>query len=174
MPADRVEASLLFFGKSDVEKMPSHQFGSLRHVAPRVKTARYCLLLSLHPVTVSRKGKSSLHRVTVSLEYPTMRSRRVWTVADFADHMGISHRQAKRMLVKLDAQHPGLIDRSNARLLTVRVAGLEVAMPDIFLEVEPLEFRLARIEDDARALAREGELVASQMIANARYVGKLR
>lgn len=88
--------------------------------------------------------------------------------------MGISHRQAKRMLVKLDAQHPGLIDRSNARLLTVRVAGLEVAMPDIFLEVEPLEFRLARIEDDARALAREGELVASQMIANARYVGKLR
>ena len=80
------------------------------------------------------------------------RVKRVWGIGDFAKRAGVSHGRAKRLLLKLDAKHGGLLLReSNGvnRDYTFIVATLARLEPDIIERpsTEDLEMRLRELEE---------------------------
>lgn len=104
------------------------------------------------------------------------RKRRVWKVADFAAHAGLSHGQAKRLLKRLDAKHGGrlLIPSEGAnREYTFFPAVLSKLEPDLFSPIESVEFRLEEVEESVGELRADHRRIASQVGANTRQIAQL-
>lgn len=104
------------------------------------------------------------------------RKKRVWKVADFASHAGISHRSARRLLKRIDMKHGGRLlipsDGSNREysFLPAVLARLE---PDYFSAVESLEFRLEEVEEAVSTIAAQHRRLASQTGDNTRQIAQL-
>ena len=105
------------------------------------------------------------------------RKKRVWTVADFAHHAGISPRQARRLLLRLDAKHKRKLlipSTGTNRVYTLFPAVLARLEPDLFAPIESLEFRVEALEEDACTHARAQKMIASQVGANTREIERLK
>lgn len=111
-----------------------------------------------------------------------MKRPRVWTVAEFAAHAGISHRRARRMLLRLDQKWNGeLLQRSAGtnREYSFYPAVLARLEPDLFSPIESLEFRMDEQEatlesysDTLREFRQQLNMLAVQTGANTRAISK--
>ena len=99
------------------------------------------------------------------------RTKRLWTIADFAEHAGISVSQARRLLKRLDDELEGkLLLRSsgtNRRYTFVRAA-LARARPEYFAPVESLEERIDVLEELVAEVRRSQKIIATQVGQNTR------
>lgn len=103
----------------------------------------------------------------------SLREKRVWDVADFAEHAGIGHMAARRLLLKLDAKHGGrlLTPTSGAnRKYTFRPVTLRKLEPEYFESVESLEFRIEELEEAMATTAAALRRLSSQVGANTRQI----
>ncbi len=104
------------------------------------------------------------------------RKRRIWSVSDFAEHVGISHLRARRWLKRLDEKHGGrlLIPSTGMnrafRLMPATLCKLE---PDLFSPVESVEFRLDALEETTEALKLDQRRVIAQVGQNTRDIARI-
>lgn len=109
--------------------------------------------------------------------------KRVWDVADFADHLGEGfegpqgHRRARRLLKRLDEKHGGklLIPSKGAnREYTFLVATLARLEHELFEPVESLELRLEAVEERVDELSVDQRRIAAQTGHNTREIARMR
>ncbi|MFO0735733.1 MAG: hypothetical protein U0270_07635 [Labilithrix sp.] len=97
----------------------------------------------------------------------------MWSVSDFANHLGVSHHRALRMLKKLDEQLGGTLlmpsDRNNRGYTFVR-ATLQRAHPEYFESVVSLEERVEELEERLEELKAMFRRLAVQTGANTRGI----
>lgn len=100
----------------------------------------------------------------------------MWDVADVAKHLGMSPWAAKRRLLRLDREHPGLLERSAGknRRFTVVVARLRECCPELFRPVEDLEGQVEELREEVAELRRFLKIVVSQVGANTRSIEKVK
>lgn len=99
------------------------------------------------------------------------RKKRIWSVADFAAHAGISHRTARRLLLKLDDELGGrLLERSrgNQRGYSFAWAKLRRARPELFEPADAVEFRIEELEEEVTTLRAELRRLGAQLGENTR------
>jgi hypothetical protein len=107
---------------------------------------------------------------------PPARKKRVWKVGDFATHAGISHRAARRLLLRLNAKHGGgLLTPSEGanREYTFLPSALARLEPDYFSPVESLEFRLEEVEEAVTTITAQHRRLAVQTGENTRQIAQL-
>ncbi len=105
------------------------------------------------------------------------RKKRVWNVADFAAHAGLSHRGARRLLKRLDERHGGrllMLSGGTNREYTLFPAVLARLEPDLFAPIESIEFRLDELEDDVAELRVREKRIVAQVGSNTRELAKMR
>ena len=110
------------------------------------------------------------------------RKKRVWTVADFAQHAyndasPPACRRARRALKALDAKHGGKLLIPSAgtnREYTFYPSRLAKLEPDLFTPVESLEFRIDELEDDVADVRVAQKRIVSQVGQNTRDIDRLR
>lgn len=104
------------------------------------------------------------------------RKKRVWKVADFAEHAGIAHRAARRLLQRLDAKHGGRLltpSEGTNREYTFLPAVLSRLEPDYFSPVESLEFRMEEVEEAVTTITAQHRRLAAQTGENTRQIAQL-
>lgn len=102
---------------------------------------------------------------------------RIWSVADFAKHAGLSQRRAKRWLLRLNKKHEGKIlvpSEGTLRAYEFFPAALSRLEPDLFAPVESLEFRLDAVEESIADLTVKQRSTIMQTAANTHEITKLR
>lgn len=102
---------------------------------------------------------------------------RIWSVSQFAEHLGITHRQARERLKRLDAKHGGkvLLPSCGAnRRYTVVVAALRRLEPDYFAPVEDVESRLEQMEETLDEVRRHLRMLGAQVGQNSRDIARRR
>jgi molybdenum-dependent DNA-binding transcriptional regulator ModE len=107
----------------------------------------------------------------------TLRRKRLWTVADFAAWMGISPKQARAMLKRLDQEVGGmLLIKSGGRKpeYTFFPAVLAKSKPELFERFESLEGRVADIETKIDSLEYRQGVIASQTSQNSRDISRIK
>lgn len=107
----------------------------------------------------------------------TVRRKRVWTVADFAEFLGIPPSTAKALLLRLDEELNGtLLIRSAGvnRRYQFFPALLAKAKPEIFERVESLEARVEQLADAQDALRTSQTMIAQQVGHNTRDIARLK
>lgn len=107
-----------------------------------------------------------------------MPRKRVWTVADVAEHVFSDRsfaacRRAKRILSRLDARHGGQIV-TRGRTWTVRVATLRRLEPGLFVPLEALEWRVDAVEEEIDETRIASAKVAAQCAQNVRDLAWMR
>lgn len=104
-------------------------------------------------------------------------AKRVWTVADFAEWMGVPHRQARTILKRLNAELGGLLLQTNGGKkpeYTFLPSALAKAKPEIFERVQSLAVRVDELEETVESLRAAQKLIASQTAQNTRDIAKSR
>lgn len=107
---------------------------------------------------------------------PTLRKKRVWTVADFALHAYADDSpaaclRARRLLKRLDEKHGGALlvpSKGTNREYTFAPATLARLEPDLFAPIESLEVRFDALEEDVGELRADQRRIVSQVGANTR------
>lgn len=93
-----------------------------------------------------------------------LRTKREWTVSDFALWLGISHYQARERLRRLNEETGGMLlrpSRGPNRRFTFLAVALRQAKPELFEEVDCLERRVETLEEKTADL----ELAQRRIIA---------
>jgi hypothetical protein len=106
-----------------------------------------------------------------------LRHKRIWTVSDFAAHTGLSHWQAKQVLLRLDAELNGMLltrGKGTNRRYTFARAALAKAKPDLFAEYSSLEERIEELETELSTLKAEQRRHIQQTGQNTRDIAKMR
>lgn len=107
----------------------------------------------------------------------TLFDKPLWTVGDFAKHLGTPHRTARTLLKRLDNELGGtLLIRSgtgNERRYTFCPATLAKAKPEFFERILSLEARISRLEDAHDESVEYRELMVSQIRKNSRDIARL-
>ena len=108
---------------------------------------------------------------------PVLRKKRIWTVADFAVHIGWHFLRARRFLLKLNEKHQGrLLIPSNGtnRGWTFYPATLARLEPDLFAPIESIEVRLDEVEEGLGEVRADLRRTVLQTGANTRDIAKIR
>lgn len=104
------------------------------------------------------------------------KKKRVWSVGDFAEHVGINHRQAKRLLQRLDREMKGRLllpsEGANRQYKFVR-AVLARARPEYFEDVESAEERIEELEEKVSEALRMLRMLGFQTGANSAAIAQL-
>lgn len=103
-----------------------------------------------------------------------MKRKRLWTIADLAQHMGIPPRRARAFVRRLNEKHGGKIVRYEGCGYVIDRARLRRAMPDLFLEPNSLEMRVERIEEGIEEIKRLNAMIEAQLRMNIADVAKIR
>lgn len=102
--------------------------------------------------------------------------KRVWSVADFADHAHIGHRVARRILRRIDVKHGGKLlipSEGTNRGYSFWPAVLWKLEPDLFTEIESVAFRLDALEDAFGDMRVQQRATILQTGANTREIAKM-
>lgn len=103
--------------------------------------------------------------------------KREWTVADFAEHMHLSHWQAKQRLLAIDREVGGMLlrpSRGKNRGFTFLKSALMKAKPELFEPIVVLTERVDEIEDKIGDMHIAQRMVAQQVGHNTRDIARLR
>lgn len=106
-----------------------------------------------------------------------IRRKRMWTVTDFATFMGITPRQARAMLKRLDAETGGmLLLKSGGKKpeYTFFPATLAKVKPEAFERMETLDARISTVEAQLESLRREQRMIVAQTGQNSRDISRIR
>ena len=104
------------------------------------------------------------------------RKKRVWNVADFAAHAGLSHRSARRLLKRLDERHRGRLlmpSGGTNREYSFFPAVLARLEPDLFAPIESIEYRLDELEDDVAEMRVREKRIVAQVGQNTRDIARI-
>lgn len=106
-----------------------------------------------------------------------VRRKRLWTVTDFAVFMGISSRQARALLKRLDAETGGmLLLKSGGKKpeYTFFPAVLAKVKPEAFERIATIEERVSALESQVDGLRKDQRMIVAQTGQNSRDIIKLR
>jgi len=107
---------------------------------------------------------------------PALARKRLWTVRDFAEFMGLSAKQARALLKKLNEEVGGMLLRSSGGRkpeYTLFPGSLKKAFPDLFVRLETLEARVDQIEERQEQTQQDLRRVAQQVGQLTRQVARL-
>lgn len=106
-----------------------------------------------------------------------LRKKRVWDVGDFAEWLGVSHKQAKSILLRLDAEVGGMLlrrTRGANRGYWFFPSVLAKVKPEVFERVESLEARVGELEGRVDEYETTQRRILSQVGQNSRDIARLR
>lgn len=108
---------------------------------------------------------------------PHLRKKREWTVADFAEHMRISHWQAKTRLQRINDECGGMLlipSRGKNRGFTFYRASLAKAKPELFEPIDALTERVDDLETKIEDIFDRQRRLADQVGYTTREVARIR
>jgi hypothetical protein len=109
------------------------------------------------------------------------RKKRIWCVADFAQHAygddaPAARLRARRFLLRLHEKHGGKLlipSQGTNREYTFFPSTLARLEPDLFTPIESVEYRLDELEDDVGELRVHQKRIVAQVGQNTRDVARL-